>query len=76
MASNKLPWDKIWVKLWDTIPDPLTDGRLLVALDDSINPKTGKKFLGVQRFLTMPPNLIRKNILGRKMWHSLVCLNL
>ena len=46
MASNKLPWDKIWVKLWDTIPAPLTDGRLLVALDDSINPKTGKKIFG------------------------------
>lgn len=46
MASNKLPWDKLWVKLWDTIPDPLTDGRLLVALDDSINPKTGKKIFG------------------------------
>ncbi|MCP4976594.1 MAG: transposase [Maribacter sp.] len=46
MASNKLPWDKIWAKLWDTIPDPLTDGRLLVALDDSINPKTGKKIFG------------------------------
>jgi len=46
MASNKLPWDKLWVKLWDTIPDPLTDGRLLVALDDSINPKIGKKIFG------------------------------
>ncbi len=32
--------------MWDTIPDPLTDGRLLVALDDSINPKTGKKIFG------------------------------
>jgi hypothetical protein len=46
MASNKLPWDKLWIKLWNTIPDPLTDGRLLVALDDSINPKTGKKIFG------------------------------
>jgi hypothetical protein len=46
MASNKLPWDKLWKKLWNTIPDPLTDGRLLVALDDSINPKTGKKIFG------------------------------
>ncbi len=28
------------------IPDPLTDGRLLLALDDYINPKTGKKIFG------------------------------
>ena len=27
------------------IPDPLTNGRLLLALDDYINPKTGKKIL-------------------------------
>jgi len=30
------------------IPAPLTDGRLIVALDDSINPKTGKKIFGCQ----------------------------
>jgi len=46
MASNKLPWDKLWSKLWGSIPKPLTDGRLLVALDDFINPKTGKKIFG------------------------------
>jgi len=43
MASPKLPWDRIWECLWRSIPDPLTDGRLLLALDDSLNPKTGKK---------------------------------
>lgn len=46
MASNKLPWAKLWSKLWSTIPSPLTDGRLLVALDDFINPKTGRKIFG------------------------------
>ncbi len=46
MASNKLPWAKLWCKLWSTIPSPLTDGRLLVALDDFINPKTGRKIFG------------------------------
>jgi len=46
MASNKLPWASLWRRLWTTIPDPLTDGRLLVALDDFINPKTGKKIFG------------------------------
>jgi len=46
MASNKLPWDKLWSKLWNIIPEPLTDGRLIVALDDFINPKIGKKIFG------------------------------
>jgi hypothetical protein len=46
MASNKLPWTKMWPKLWSMVPNPLTDGRLLVALDDVINPKTGRKIFG------------------------------
>ncbi len=46
MASNKLPWDKLWSKIWGSIPEPLTDDRLLVALDDFINPKTGKNIFG------------------------------
>lgn len=46
MASNKIPWDKLWRTLWSTIPDPLSDGRLLVALDDFINPKTGRNIFG------------------------------
>jgi hypothetical protein len=31
------------------IPDPETNGRLLIALDDFINPKTGKKIFGCAR---------------------------
>jgi hypothetical protein len=46
MASNKLPWNKLWLALWSMIPEPLTDGRLLIALDDFINTKTGKKIFG------------------------------
>jgi len=46
MASNKLPWDKLWHTVWNMIPDPLSNGRLLVALDDFINPKTGRKIFG------------------------------
>ena len=48
MASVKLRWEAVWAVLWRAIPDPLTDGRLLVALDDSINPKTGRKVFGCQ----------------------------
>jgi hypothetical protein len=43
MASTKIPWDKLWPRAWRLIPEPETNGRLLVALDDFINPKTGKK---------------------------------
>jgi hypothetical protein len=49
MASVKLPWTRIWAVLWRAIPDPLTDGRLLLVLDDSINPKTGTKVFACQR---------------------------
>jgi len=43
MASPKIPWNRLWITLWKLIPAPETNGRLLVALDDFINPKTGKK---------------------------------
>ena len=50
MRSNKLPWAKLWPTLWGMIPDPLTDDRLLLALDDFINPKTGRKIFGCAHF--------------------------
>ncbi len=43
MASPKLPWRRLWKSVWQMIPNPLTEGRLLIALDDFINPKTGQK---------------------------------
>ena len=46
MASPKIPWQRLWQCLWEMIPAPLTDDRLLLALDDYINPKTGKKIFG------------------------------
>jgi len=46
MASPKIPWDRLWPRLWRMIPNPETDGRLIIALDDYINPKTGKKIFG------------------------------
>jgi hypothetical protein len=48
MASVKLPWERLWEILWRRIPSPLSDGRLLLALDDSINPKTGKHIYACQ----------------------------
>lgn len=43
MASPKIPWSRLWIRLWNLIPEPETNERLLVALDDFINPKTGRK---------------------------------
>jgi hypothetical protein len=48
MASVKLRWKEVWEVLWRAIPDPLTDGRLMLALDDSVNPKTGRKVFACQ----------------------------
>jgi hypothetical protein len=50
MASPTLPWRRLWPALWGRIPNPATAGRLLVALDDSINPKTGKTIFGCGHF--------------------------
>jgi len=36
--------------MWGMIPDPATEGRIMVAIDDSINPKTGKKIFGCGNF--------------------------
>ncbi len=46
MASPKIPWQRLWRCLWKMIPETLTNDRLLLALDDYINPKTGKKVFG------------------------------
>ena len=49
MASPKIPWQGLWPCLWKMIPKPVSDGRLLIALDDYINPKTGKKIFGCEK---------------------------
>jgi len=46
MASPKIPWQGLWIRLWKMIPEPETNGRLLVAPDDFINPKTGRNIFG------------------------------
>jgi len=49
MASRRMPWRRLWPLLWEAIPEPVTHGRLVVALDDCINPKTGRKIFGCAR---------------------------
>jgi len=46
MASSTLPWQTLWSTTWGLISTPETDGRVLVAVDDSINPKVGKHIFG------------------------------
>lgn len=50
MASPKLPWESLWQVMWKLIPSPATEGRILLAGDDSVNPKTGKKIFGCHYF--------------------------
>ena len=50
MASTTLPWSRLWKTLWDLIPEAVTDGRMLVAVDDSINPKSGRKIFACGHF--------------------------
>ena len=50
MASTTLPWNRLWRSMWNLIPNPLTEDRLLVVLDDFINPKTGRKIFACGHF--------------------------
>lgn len=43
MATPTLPWDKLWSTVWQLISSPATNGYILLALDDCINTKVGKK---------------------------------
>jgi len=49
MASAKIPWGRLWERIWKLIPQPTTNGRLITVLDDYINPKTGKKIFGCSK---------------------------
>ena len=48
MASPTMPWFNLWRTVWSLIPSPQTDGRIIVALDDFINPKVGKNIFGCE----------------------------
>ena len=50
MASKRFDWDKIWQATFKLIPLPLTGGRLIMALDDSTTPKSGKEIFGCEHF--------------------------
>ena len=50
MASPTLPWERLWHTMWGMIPSPAEEERIMLALDDSINPKSGKKIFGCAHF--------------------------
>jgi len=50
MASSTLPWRSLWRTMWGLIPAPETDDRIIVAIDDSINPKSGQKIFACGNF--------------------------
>lgn len=50
MGSKVFNWDKIWMKIFKLIPSAETNDRLIVALDDSMTPKSGKKIFGCENF--------------------------
>ena len=50
MGSTTLPWKGLWHAMWGMITSPATEKRIIVALDDSINPKSGRKIFGCAHF--------------------------
>ena len=47
MDSPKLPWAQLWDKLWTAmLSSSEVNERVLLAMDDFINPKTGKNIFG------------------------------
>ena len=50
LACKCMRWDKLWQYVFKLIPNPLEKGRLILGLDDSINPKSGKKIFGCEKF--------------------------
>lgn len=50
MATTTIPWQALWRTLWGLIQSPATLGRIIVALDDSNNPKSGKTIFGCGYF--------------------------
>lgn len=50
LACKCMSWDKLWHYVFKLIPAPLEKGRLILAFDDSINPKSGKKVFDCEKF--------------------------
>ena len=73
MASPTLPWNKLWSTVWHLIPSPITDGYLILALDDCINTKVGKKIFACETIF----DHAAKNNQSNYVWaQNFVCVGL
>lgn len=73
MGSPMLPWARLWQAAWNLIPHPTTGRRLILALDDFINPKSGEMIFGCYNFFdhSAKPNQ------SKFVWaQNIVCLGL
>jgi len=66
MASTTLPWLGLWQTVWRLIPSPATEGQLLIALDDFINPKAGKNIFGCETVFDHAASQSKQLSLGTK----------
>ena len=73
MASVKLDWTRVWEILWRAIPEPLTDGRLVLALNDSLNPKTGTQVFACQNTFDHAAKTNQSQFPGRRRWWWWAC---
>jgi len=62
MEFPKFPWDCLWLTLCSLIPQPTVNGRLLLALDDYINPKTGKTIFACAPFFDHAAKINQSNL--------------
>ena len=70
------PWERLWRVLWDLIPARLSDGRLVLALDDFINPKVGREIFGCEAIFDHAAKSNQSRYtLGRRMWSRWGCSN-
>jgi hypothetical protein len=68
MENTTLPWKALWHTIWGMIPAPATEERIIVALDDSINPKSGRKIFGCAIFMIMLQRAIKVRIHGHNVF--------
>lgn len=48
MAGRCFRWQQLHKAIYNQIPEPLEDGRILAVIDDTINPKSGRKIFGCE----------------------------
>lgn len=55
--------------MWGMFPSPAIEKRIMIALDDSINPKSGKNILVRHIFTKCATKSNQIRIIGENLWH-------